>query len=133
MELIALHNKKGMTLIEIMIALLILMVVSMALMQTALLGMRENLRNAIRDEAVNLAEQKINELRSTPTASIAFGTLVDTPVSRTFRATTMSFTPTRNVTQIGSDPSTKQVTMAISWVYSGKTYTHSVTTIMRQQ
>ncbi len=64
-----LYNKRGMTLIEVMIALMILMVVSMALLQTALLGMKENLRNAIRDEAVNVAEQRMNELRSTPTAS----------------------------------------------------------------
>ncbi len=48
-----------------MIALVILMVVSLALMQTALLGIRENLRNAMRDEAVNIADQRMNELRNT--------------------------------------------------------------------
>jgi type IV pilus assembly protein PilV len=132
MERIAvLNNKRGMSLIEVMIALLILMVVSMALLQSALLGMRENLRNAVRDEAVNIADQKMNELRSTPTASIALGTLVDAAIPRKFRASTTSFTPTRTVTQVGSDPSTKQVTMAVTWVFSGQTYTHSVTTIMR--
>jgi len=133
MERIALHNKKGMTLIEVMIALLILMIVSMALMQTALLGMRENLRNALRDEAVNVADQRMNELRSAPTASIPFGSQTETEIERKFRASTMRFKPTRTVTQIGADPSTRQITMAVSWVYSGRTYTHSVTTIMRQQ
>ena len=90
---IALHNKKGMSLIEVMMALLILAVVSLALMQTALLGMKENLRTAIRDEAVNLADQKMNELRSTPTVSVPLGDLTEPSVLRKFRASSVSFTP----------------------------------------
>lgn len=126
-------NKKGMTLIEVMISLVILMVVSLALMQTALLGMKENLRNAIRDEAVNIAEQRMNELRSTATASIALGTQTETEIERSFRASSMRFRPTRSVQQVGSDPNTKQITMSISWTYSGQTYTHSVSTIRSGQ
>lgn len=128
-----LHNKKGMTLVEIMIALLLLMIVSMALLQTAVLGMRENLRNTIRDEAVNIADQRMNELRSSPTASYPIGTQAEAVIERKFRAFTMRFSPTRKVTQIGADPSTRQITMSVSWIYSGMTFTHSVTTIVRQQ
>lgn len=131
---IALYNKKGMTLIEVMIALLILLIVSMAAMQTALLGMKENLRNAIRDEAVNLAEQRLNELRSSPTTTnIPFGTYDYPQIERKFRASSVWFSSQRLVNQVGSDSNTRQVNMAVSWVYSGNTYTHSVTTIMRTQ
>jgi type IV pilus assembly protein PilV len=134
MERIALYNKKGMTLIEVMIALLILLIVSMALMQTALLGMKENLRNAIRDEAVSVAEQKMNELRSSPTGTdIPFGTFDYPPIERKFRASSVSFKSQRLVSHIGSDPNTRQINMAVSWLYSGQTYTHSVTTIVRVQ
>jgi type IV pilus assembly protein PilV len=134
MERIALHNKKGMTLLEVLIALVILMVVSLALMQTALLGIRENLRNALRDEAVNIAEQRLNELRNTDFNSITLvSNLTETAISRTFRAgaVPVHFTPTRTVTQIGSDA--KQIAITVSWGFAGQTYAHNVTTIMRQQ
>ena len=131
MEPTALHNKKGMSLIGVMMALFILAIGSLALMQTALLGMKENLRNAIRDEAVNLADQKMNELRSTPTVSVPLGTQTETEIERHFRASSVRFRPTRTVTQVGSDINTKQITMAVAWTFSGQTYTHSVTTIVR--
>ena len=59
-------NKKGVTLIEMMIALVILLVVSLALMQTAIIGISMNVQNALRDEAVNVAEMRMNQLRSMP-------------------------------------------------------------------
>jgi type IV pilus assembly protein PilV len=130
---IVLSNRKGMTLIEVMMALLILAIVSLALMQTALLGMKENLRNAIRDEAVNLADQKMNELRNTASTDVTPGTYDYPPMERKFRASSVWFTPQRNVTQVGSDINTKQITMSIGWTFSGQTYTHSVTTIVRGQ
>jgi type IV pilus assembly protein PilV len=136
MELTALRNKKGMTLIEIMFALLILAIVSMALMQMSLLGIRENLKNAMRDEAVNVADLRMNELRNTAFNSTDLAlacNVTETAISRTFRAASVIYNPTRCVTQIGADTSTKQVTLAVSWHYAGQSYTHSVTTIMRQQ
>jgi hypothetical protein len=54
-------------------------------------------------------------------------------INKKFRAAGVDFTQTGTVTQIGSDPNTKQITTSVSWIYSGKTYTHSVTTIMRQE
>ena len=95
--------------------------------------MKENLKNAIRDEAVNMAEQKMNELRSSPSASVPTGHFDYPPVDRTFRASTTTFNPSRDVKQVGSDVNTKQITMAVAWTFSGQTYTHSVTTIVRGQ
>jgi prepilin-type N-terminal cleavage/methylation domain-containing protein len=141
---LALYNKKGMTLIEIMIALLLLAVVSLAVMQTALVGMRTNLQNAERDEAVNIADQRLNELNSratgtyfnggTPTipgGDFTIGPYVEPTISRNFRGFSVNYIPTRNVTKLNA--TTMQVTMAVSWVYSKQTFTHQVTTIMRKQ
>ena len=58
-------NKKGMTLIEVMIALVILLIVMLALMQTVTLGINSNVSNLLRDEATNIAELRITELRNT--------------------------------------------------------------------
>lgn len=141
MERIALYNKNGMTLVEILIALLILMVVALAVMQTALVSMRTNLQNSVRDEAVNVADLRMNELRSAATgtffdggdlAVVASPTITpEPPILRNIRAASVKYNPTRTVSSINAD--TKQITLSVSWLFSGQTYTHSVTTIVRRQ
>jgi type II secretory pathway pseudopilin PulG len=134
MDRLVLHNKNGMTLIEVMIALLILMVVALAVMQTALVGMRVNTQNSLRDEAVNIVDLRMNELRNTAFDSISLGTTIEPAISRTFRGgVTVNYTPTRTVSQIDTSGDTKQITVSVAWPYAGKTYTHSVTTIMRHE
>src|SRR4030042_2427648 len=77
-------NKKGLTLVEVMIALLVLLVVSLALMQTALVSIDANMTNILRDEAVSIAEMRMNQARNIP-----FDTLVsdgaDIPIARNVR------------------------------------------------
>lgn len=131
MEWSAQHNNKGMTLIEVMISLLILMIVALALMQTALVGMSTNLQNSLRDEAVNIVDLRMNELRNAAFDSISLGTAVETTIARTFRGASVSYVPTRTVTSINAD--TKQITLSVAWTYRGGNNTHSVTTIMRRQ
>lgn len=135
MGLTALRNRKGMTLIEIMISIMILAIVSLALMQTALLGMRENLKNAMRTEAMNVLDQRLNELRNTNfnhTDLALASNVTETAISRRFRAFSVTYQPVRTVQLVGADTTTKQVTLSVSWLYSGQTTTYSVTTIMRQ-
>lgn len=143
MERPALYNKNGMTLIEVLVALLILMVVALAAMQTALVGMRSNLQNSQRDEAVNIVDQRMNELRSMATGTFFNGgtpnigdltTIInytEPTISRNFRSASMTYTLTRTVSLINAD--TKQVTLLITWPTPGAKYTHSVTTILRRQ
>ena len=130
-------NKKGLTLVEVMIALVVLLVVSLALMQTALVSISSNMTNVLRDEAVNIAEMRMNEARNTSFDSLAAGTTSGT-VSRTLRnITNFSYTVTRTVTDLNSD--NKQVNITVLWewkentVANGNPFTHSVTTIVRRQ
>lgn len=133
-----LFNNKGMTIIETLISIVILIIVSFALMKTSILGMKTNLQNSLRDEAVNIVEMRIDQLRNMPfpippatnnlTATI---NAPDPQVTRTFRGFTTTYTPTRTVTDLNAD--SKQITMSVSWVYSGQTFTHAVTTILRKQ
>lgn len=133
MDRTVLPDNRGISLIELMIALLLLMIVSLALMQTALLGITSNLRNALRDEAVQIADQRMNELRSVPftsgllSATPADGT-VETGIERVFRSSRFVFTPTRIVTNINAN--SKQITVTIAWNYRNVTYHHGVTSIL---
>ena len=123
-------NKKGVTLVEMMIALVILLVVSLALMQTAIIGMNVNLQNVLRDEAVNIAEMRMNQLRIVP-----FDTLdsiaSETTVTRNFRGFTETYTPARTINTINAN--SKQISIMVSWTYRGQIYNHGITTIVRKQ
>ncbi len=134
-ELGGITDKKGLTLVEVMIALVIVLLVFLALMQTALVGIDSNTRNALRDEAVSIAEMKMNEARNILFDTLLAGTTIET-VNRNFRSTSVPFTVTRTVSDLNTD--NKQINITVTWEWKEKTvangnpYTHSITTIRKR-
>jgi type II secretory pathway pseudopilin PulG len=61
-----LKNNKGISLVEVMIALVVLLLVFIGLLQAALLSIDHNMRNLLREEAVKIVSQKTEEARSLP-------------------------------------------------------------------
>ncbi|NWF75074.1 MAG: prepilin-type N-terminal cleavage/methylation domain-containing protein [Nitrospirae bacterium] len=59
-------GNKGVSLVEVMIALVVLLLVFIGLLQAALLGIDHNMRNLLREEAVNIVSQKAEEIRTLP-------------------------------------------------------------------
>lgn len=137
MEQSVLFNKKGVTLIEMMISLLIIMIVFLALMQTTVIGLSTNLQNSLRDEAVGIAEMRMNELKglrftnSSVDANLAAGVTAEADVSRNIRGFSVNYSPTRTIADISFD--SKQITIMITWSYKNHNYTHTITSIMRKQ
>jgi prepilin-type N-terminal cleavage/methylation domain-containing protein len=66
MLITALPNNKGVTLVEVMIALVILLVVFMGLIQASLLTVENTATTALRDEAVRLASDTVTALKTGP-------------------------------------------------------------------
>lgn len=148
-------NKTGLSLIEVMIALVVFLVVFLALMQTALVSISSNMINVLRDEAVSIAEMRMNEARALPftqtvdslvddgtdaslTATICpanfvtnFGT-TGLRVSRNLRnISNFDFCTNRDVNTLNTD--NKQVFITVGWKWKGEDYTHSISTILRRQ
>jgi type IV pilus assembly protein PilV len=134
---------KGFTLIEVMIALVVMLFVFLALLQTALLSIDSNMRNVLRDEAVRIAEERMNEARNLSFDSLASDTnplpanscpngfpTEGELIEREFR-NIASFDFCTNVTVDDLDSDNKQVTITVGWVWKGEDYTHSITTIVR--
>ena len=154
LEMNVVRDKKGLTLVEVMIALVIVLLVFLALMQTALVSIDSNMRNILRDEATNIAEQRMNEARD-----LQFNQTVDNLVSDTVSlsadgcvsadcptgfSTTgdcvprdvrsisgFKFCTNRTVPVLNTD--TKQVTITVGWKWKGENYTHSISTIVRKR
>jgi len=134
---IVLLNKKGLTLVEVLIAFVVLLFVSLAMMQTALVSIDSNMINVLRDEAVSIAEMGMREARNTSFSSLSAGTLSPPPVLRNLRnIQNFPYTVTRTVTDL--DPDNKQVVITVTWdwkektVGSGNAYTHTITSIVRR-
>ncbi len=158
---VAILNKTGLTLVEVMIALVIVLLVFLALMQTALVSIDSNMRNILRDEATNIAEQRMNEARD-----LQFTQLVDNLVSdagvplsdyldggctsgcndcptgfstgkcwcRNVRSISgFKFCTNRTAVLNSTNTDIKQVTITVGWKWKGENYTHSISTIVRKR
>ena len=129
MLLIAQLNKvgrKGVSLVEVMIALVILLLVFLALMQTALVSINANMNNILRDEAVTIAEQQIIEGRNTPFGGLV-SDLAAVDVPRQVRNIPITFTKLRTVTARGVN--NEQIEVTVTWNWKGELFNHNMSTI----
>ena len=152
MDLSVKLDKKGLTLVEVMIALLVALLVFFALMQTALVGIDANMRNLLRDEAVTIAEMRMNEernraynqVRSDPTFPSGYdcptGFSSGRPIERNIRnISNFDFCTNLACQQLGgsscvaNDSDNKLMTITVGWRWKGDNYYHSITTIRKRQ
>jgi len=155
MEQRVLNNNQGVSLVEVLIAMVVFLLVSLAMMQTALVGIDSNMINTVRDEAVKIAEQRMNEARN-----LAFNQNIDQLIGdstdpnlnaticpadfvtkfgttglrmqRSIRnISNFDFCTNRAVVLLNTD--NKQVSITAGWKWKGNDYTHSITTIVRKQ
>jgi prepilin-type N-terminal cleavage/methylation domain-containing protein len=146
----SLFSTNGFSLTEVMIALVVLLVVFLALMQTALLGIDSNTRNLLRDEAVRIAEQRMNEAKNDTdfdglvSDNTAIGS-ADCPggwvsrlgtngelIERNFRnIAAFDFCTNMDVNQsINLD--NKQVTLTVGWQWKGEDFYHVIDSLVRR-
>ena len=155
-------DKTGLTLVEVLIALVVVLVVSLALMQTALVSIDSNTRNTLRDEAVNISEMRMNEARDIPFTSLISD--ASTPLSdfdsscdsgcndcptgfstgkcrcRDLKnISDFKFCTNLTCTELGgdgncatSDTDLKMVNILTGWKWKGDSYTHSITTTRKR-
>jgi type IV pilus assembly protein PilV len=121
------RNKKGFTLIETLIAISILTIAMLATLNTIVVSMEHGIRNSIRNEAIKIAEKKMNELRNTAFSSLASGTSTET---RTFRNLTITFMTTWTPSSLSTNSTA--IDVSVSWTYRGKPYDHSTASIVSQ-
>lgn len=118
-------TKKGFTFVELLVALVILMVSMLGILEAMVMAMQQNLETYSRDESVRIAEQAMNELRSTSFTSL---TDADYNVTRTYKQWTRTFAVNRSVT--GLSQNSRSVQLRVSWTINGKVHTHSITSII---
>jgi prepilin-type N-terminal cleavage/methylation domain-containing protein len=129
----------GVTLVEVLISLVILLIVFMGLLQASIMSIDHNLRNSVRDEAVRLGSEYMTRTRSLPFASLTatlancssanWGTLALT--NRNFRNMTQPYLIYRCIEDLDTD--NKRIGINVRWTYRSDNLTHRIFTSVRNK
>jgi type IV pilus assembly protein PilV len=106
-----------------MVAILIMMVGLLALLQSINIAINQNMTSFKRDEGVRIAEQKLNESRKTPFASMAFASYT---VNRNMRSFVQKYAVFQTVSSFSS---TKKIRVRVTWTHKGTQYQHQVSSM----
>lgn len=126
----AAKNSDGYSLVEVMIALVVLLLVFLALMHTTVLSIDANMRNILRDEGVSIADRQMIAARNTAYVSLTDG-VTNGSLQSNLRNYTGTYQWWRQVGPLGSANEGKQVVIRVSWDWKGVTYSHQTSSIIR--
>jgi len=132
----ATKNNDGMTLVEVLIALVITFIVFLGLSASGIFVMNENIKNSLRDEAVSVAGMEMEHVRNTPFDNLylAAGTQGIDNVVWQIRGLTVNYGVTRTVTIL--DLNNLQVSINVTWTRTEnnqtKSYNDNIATIVRR-
>ncbi len=112
----------GFTLVEVLVAIVILMVGLLGMLQAINLAMDKNLENQLRQQAVAVAEKTISDQKALPFANISATNGMDTgqvPLGSVFKNISVAHAIT---SLAASDTQTKQISVRVWWRYRGRNY-----------
>jgi type II secretory pathway pseudopilin PulG len=128
------------TLVELVVAMAVLFIVSLGLLETARIAVEFNVRNAIREEAVRVAEQALDEqVRTNSFAVLAAaagtppnGTTVNLgPVTRQIRRLNITYDVQRTLTRL--DANIVRIAVESSYTRRGATVPVVMTSLVRNR
>lgn len=123
-------SNHGFTLLEVVVAIVILMVGLLAMLQAINLSIATNLQNEMRTQGTMIGEDQMARIKSLPFSNItATGEkTVTVPVS--MRSSLVNYTVTKNVDEVSS--TTKRVNVGVSWHHRGNIYEHVVSSVVAE-
>ena len=142
----------GLSLVEVIIALVVLLFTFMGLLLSALLSIDQNVTNLLREEAVSIATMRMEEAMNMRfddvTNDTGSGDKVVLPfcgnppvndagpypvkVERSIRNMGNYQFGTRRTLAAIADPDTRMITVLVRWQYKGECNTHSITSLRRR-
>ena len=123
-QTISMQDKSGFTLVELLVAILIMMVGLLGLLQSVNIALEYNLKNQMRNEVVRVAQDSMNLMRSRPYDSI-FNPITTIPTS--LRNINRTYTVKRSVETVSDNSIKYQVDVV--WAYKNISTTQSVMTV----
>jgi prepilin-type N-terminal cleavage/methylation domain-containing protein len=118
-------NNRGFTLIEVMVAIVMLFLSMTATLWALSMAVEHNLKSLMTNEAVQIGEEKMNVLRASAFTAVNTGS--DTSIRR-FRNFSITFTT--NWTVQGLSTNSRAIQVVVTWTWKGLNHQHSTTSIV---
>ncbi len=124
------NNRSGFTLLEVLVAILIIMAGMMALLSAATTAISLNLDNMLRDEAVQVSDSRMRVVKGNQAATLSLPfqnlSIVSTRMSK-LRSKSTPYTVTLSSSPTGGNANILRV--SVSWNYKSKTKRHELITL----
>ncbi|HJV66708.1 MAG TPA: prepilin-type N-terminal cleavage/methylation domain-containing protein [Geomonas sp.] len=129
----SLNNNAGFTLIEVMVAILIMVVGMFGLLEALSASVQHNTRNQLRDEGIRVGERYMSMLRGkTFTAYSASYTPFNVP--STLRGITKNYNVAMSSQAVAWDasgqPTSMQLSVAVKWAFKNQSSVNRVVTVV---
>lgn len=124
------NNKSGFTLIEFLVAIVILMIGLLGMLSGVNLAIEKTVETSLRNEAITLADERMMHKRAKAFSAISTGTInaPQSETSRFFRGVYKNYSVQEIVTQ--STPNSKEIILNVSWKFKNKKSTHSISSFV---
>jgi type IV pilus assembly protein PilV len=119
--------RRGFTLVEVLIAMLVLLLGMLSSLVGVIAAGDYNLGNALRNEAVKIAQEQLENTRVGRYDAIASTSF---QVQRQVRKTPQNFQVTINPT---TNDTLRQVNVIIQWTFKNRPHSYTAETIVRQR
>ena len=121
------HAARGFTLVEVLVAMLVLLLGMLGSLVGVIAAGDYNLGNALRNEAVKIAQEQLENTRVGRYDLIAPASF---QIQRQLRKNPQTFQVTTTVT---TNDTLRQVNVNVQWTYKNRTHSYSAETIIRQR